>query len=91
LQQAAGDAEDVVVVICDQPGVDPVGRDLVELPVVGVRVDSPEPSAAGVGQARGELVAEQPEEAEHDFGVAGGVGHDLAGVHAGLRVEQPVE
>ena len=65
--------------------------ELVERPVVGGGVKPPEPGAAGVGESRGELVAEQSEEPEDDVGIAGGVGHDLAGTHAGLRVKQPVE
>ena len=48
LQQAARDPEDVVVVLCDQPRIDPVGGDPVELAVVGVRVEQPEAHAAGV-------------------------------------------
>ncbi len=51
LQEAAGDAEQVVVVLCDQPRVDPVGRDPIELAVVGSGVDPPEPSAAGIGES----------------------------------------
>jgi hypothetical protein len=56
-----------------------------------VRVDPPEPGAAAVRESWGELVAEQPEEAEHDVGVAGGVGHDLPRLDARLWVEQPIE
>ena len=90
LQQAARDAEQVVVVLLDEPGVDLVAREGVQRAVVG-RVDAPERRATGVGESRGVLVSEQPEQAEDDVGVAGAVGHDLARPHAGLRVKQAVE
>ena len=52
LQQAARDAEQVVVVLLDEPGDDLVARERVQRAVVG-RVQSPERRAAGIGE-RGE-------------------------------------
>jgi len=91
LQQAASDPEQIVPVVGDEVRVESVAGELVQRPVVGDRIKPPEPGAAGIGEAWGELVAEQSEAPEDDVGVAGGVGHDLAGPHAGLRVKQPVE
>ncbi len=68
LQQAAGDAEQVVVVCLDQSGVDLVAGDLVKRLVVG-SVDAPEAGGAGVGQPRAVAVVEEAEEAEDDVGV----------------------
>ena len=67
LQQAAGDAEQVVVVRLDQSRVDLVAGDLVKRPVVG-SFDAPESGDAGVGQPRAVAVAEEAEEAEDDVG-----------------------
>ncbi len=50
----------------------------VELAVVGGAGDPPEAGGAEVGQARTELVAQQPEQPEDLVAVAGGVGHELA-------------
>lgn len=90
LQQAAGDPQDVVVVLADQPRVDLVAGELVQRALVG-RVQPPEGGRAGVREPWGVQVAEQPVEREHDVGVTGCVGHDLPRPHAGLRVKQRVE
>src|SRR5215207_4976149 len=70
LQEAAGDAQQVVVVVGDQGRVEAAGE-RVEPPVVGDGVKPPEAGAAGIDQPRGELVAQESEEAEDDVGVAG--------------------
>jgi hypothetical protein len=49
LQQAAGDAQQVAVVLLHQARVDVVAREAVQRPVVGC-VDAPERRAAGVGK-----------------------------------------
>jgi len=71
LEQAAGDAEQVVVVLGDQGRVEAVAGERVKRPVVGDGVKPPEAGAAGIDQPRGELVAQESEEAEDDVGVAG--------------------
>jgi hypothetical protein len=90
LQQAARDAEQVVVVLLDEPGIDLVSREGVQRAVVG-RVHTPERRAAGVREPRRVLVAEQPKQAEDHVGIAGGVRHDLTRANAGLRVQESVE
>ena len=90
LQQAAGDAEQIVVVLLDERPVDLVAREAVQRAVVG-GVRTPERGGAGVSKPRRVLVAEDPEEAEDHVGVAGCIGDDLPGANAGLRVEQPVK
>jgi hypothetical protein len=69
LQQAPGDAQQIVVVLLDEPAADLVARKAVQRPVVG-RVDAPERRAAGVREPRRVLVAEQAKQAEDDVGVA---------------------
>ena len=69
LQQAAGDAQEVVPVIGDEDRVEAVACELGERTVVGGGVEPPETGAAGVGEAWGELVAEQSEESEDDVRV----------------------
>lgn len=91
LEERAGDAQEIVVVIGDQGWAQAVAGERVEPTVVGGRIQAPEAGAAGVGRAGRELAAQQPEEPEDDVGVAGAVGHHLARAHAGLRVEQAVE
>ena len=58
--------------ITDQRGVDRSARDRVERSVVGLPVDAPELGAADVGEARAELVAQEPEQAEDRVGIGGG-------------------
>lgn len=75
-RERAGDAQDVVPVRDDRPGVDPVASEPVQRAVVGLTVDSPEALVGQRGGARAELVAQQPEEAEDLVGVGGLVGDD---------------
>jgi hypothetical protein len=88
--EGARDAQQVVPVLGDQPGIDPVAGDPVERPVVGGWVDPPEAGVAQIGQPGTELVAQQPEEPEDEvavyvdtsrgsFGLSGG-GEGLAEV-----------
>ena len=71
--------------------IDGAFADAVERAVVGFPVDPPQPGVAEVGQARAELVAEQPEQAKHRIGVRGGVGHEFDRLQFGLLFEEKGE
>ena len=90
LKQAAGYAEQVVVVLLDERPVDLVAREAVQRAVVG-GVQAPERGGAGVSEPRRVLIAKDPEQAEDHVGVPGGIGDDLPGPDARLGVEQPLE
>ncbi len=64
--------------------LDAMGREVVEPAVVGGSVDPPEAGAAKIADARAELVAQEPEQAEHAVGVGSRIRHNLAGVERGL-------
>jgi len=92
-RERSEDAQDVVPVREDQPGVDAVACEAVQRAVAVVAVEIPE---ALVGQPRGaraELVAEQPVQAEDLVGVGGLVGddHRRAAGAGRLELEQAVE
>jgi hypothetical protein len=89
--QRAGEADDIRPVLADQRQVDGAFADAVERAVISFPVDPPEPGVAKVGQARAELVAEQPEQAEHRIGVRGGVGHEFDRLQLGLLFEEKGE
>ncbi len=90
-RQRAGDAQQVVPVLDDALRPDAVGGQVVEPAVVGVTIDAPEARATDVADARAELVAQQPEQAEDHVSIGAGVGHDLARVQRGLLIEQDAE
>jgi hypothetical protein len=55
-----------------------VGGEIVERAIIGFRIDPPEPGTADVGDARAELVAEQPKNAEDHVCICAGIGHDFS-------------
>ena len=69
--ERAGDPQHVVPVLLDAPGPGLVTGDVTQGAVVGMRVQSVESGFAGIGEARGELIAEQPEQAEDQITGAG--------------------
>lgn len=71
----------------NQPGVDPIRGEVIQHAIIGLAIDTPEPRAANVGDARRELEPEQVKNAEDRVGVAGCVGHDLAWPQFGFLVE----
>ena len=94
--QRAGDAQHVAPVGAHPVQPDGVVRDGLQGTVVGGGAGPPQPGVGDVGDARGELVAADREQAEDDVGVGGGVGDDrfrpfaaIAGVD-GVQDEQRV-
>ena len=71
--------------------IDGAFAEAVERAVIGFPVDPPEPGVAEVGQAWAELVAKQPEQAEHRVGIGGGVGHEFDRLQLGLLFEEKGE
>src|SRR3546814_20587008 len=71
----------------DLLGVDPVRREVVQHTVIGLSIDTPEPRAADIGDARRELEPEEVENAENRVGIAGRIGHDFAWPQFGFLVE----
>src|SRR3546814_1062849 len=69
--QRSGQAQQVIPVLDDQLGVDPVRREVVQHTVIGLSIDTPEPRAADIGDARRELEPEEVENAENRVGIAG--------------------
>ncbi len=74
--QGPGHAQHVVPVCADAVEADGVAGGFLEGPVVGGGVGAPQAGVADVGDPRGELVAADREQPEHDVGVRGGVGDD---------------
>lgn len=60
-------------------------------PVDGAGIGAPQPGVGQVGDARGELVAADGEQAEHDVGVAAGVGDHRLRFGASIQVEDGVQ
>ena len=67
--------------------VDLVRRQVIEDAIIGLPVDPPEPGAADVRDARGELEAEKVEDAEDGVGIPRRVGHDLGGLEFRLLLK----
>ena len=61
----------------DQLHVDFVRREIIEHAVVGLSIDAPEPSAADIGDAWAELVAEQEKDPEDRVGITSRVGRSF--------------
>lgn len=76
---------------CDQTGVGPVASEALQGPVVGSRVDPPQPVIGQVGQAWGIAVAERPGQGEDDLRRTWGVGRNGVGADDALVGQQPVE
>lgn len=71
----------------DQFYVDLVRCQVIEDAIIGLPVDPPEPGAADVRDARGELIAEKVEDAEDGIGIPRRVGHDLGGLEFRLLLK----
>ncbi len=54
--EGAGEPQQVLPVLDDEPDVDALARQAIQGAVVGFAVHAPEPCAADVGQARAELI-----------------------------------
>lgn len=72
--ERCGEPTDLVPLAGNESSVDLVAGQAIELPVIGLCVDAPEPVIGKVSEPWGEPIAEGPGEGEHDFGCAGGVG-----------------
>ena len=89
--QGAGEAQHVVPILGDAVRVHAVPGNIVELPVIGLRVDTPEARAADIGEPQTEAISQQPEQAKHDVRIGAGVGHDEGGLQLGLLFEHDSE
>jgi hypothetical protein len=73
-------SQQVIPVLLNAFGLDPVTGDRVEWPVVGGGVHPPVARPADVGDSRAEAITQQPKQAKHHVGIGPGVRHDLTGV-----------
>ena len=89
--QRTGEADDIGPIVSDQCEVDGAFAKAVERAVIGFAIDPPQLDVAEVGQARAELIAEQPEDAEYRIGVCSGVGHEFGRLQLGFLFEEQRE
>jgi hypothetical protein len=89
--QRAGEADDVRPVFPDQREIDGAFAKAVEWAVISFPVDPPQLDVTEVSQPRAELVAKQPEQAEHRVGIGGGVGHEFDRLQLGFLFEEKGE
>jgi hypothetical protein len=75
--EGAGETQEVVPMLGDELGVDAIAGQRIERAAIGLGIDPPQVGAAGVGEPRAELEAEQTEHAKDRIGVGAGIGHDL--------------
>ena len=78
-------------VLTDQPEIDRAFAKAVERAIIGLPVDPPQPGVTQIGQPRAELVAQQPEQAEHRIGIRGGVGHEFHRLQFGFLFKKKGE
>ena len=72
-------------------GVHAGPRDAIQDPIVGPRIEAPELRLADVGQARAELIAEQPKQAKDHITDPGGIGHDFHRPQTRLVFQEAIE
>ena len=71
------EAQEILPMLRDKICVRLVGGDAIERPVISLRIDPPESCAGDIGDARAELVTQQPEDSEDHIGIRPGVRHEL--------------
>ncbi len=86
--QRAYEADDIGPIIPDQREIDDAFAEFVERTVIGFAIDPPQLDVAEVGQARAELITEQPEDAEYRIGVRSGIGHEFGRLQLGFLFEE---
>ena len=61
---------------------------VVEEAIVGFRIHAPEARFSNMGQARTNLIAQQPKQPKDNVAGAGGIGHDLDRIQSGFLLQQ---
>jgi hypothetical protein len=89
--QRTGQAQKIIPILGYEAHPHFVGGEIVEWAIIGFRIDPPEPATADVGNARAELVAEQPKNAEDHVGVCAGIGHDFGRLKLCLLFEHDAQ
>ena len=82
----AGEPEQVIPVPRDQIHVDLVASNPVEWAIIGGGIDPPEARPTHVGQARAELIAQQPEQAKDDIAIGTRVRNDRPVSSSGTEI-----
>ena len=89
--QRTGQAQKIIPMLCNEGHPHFMRGEIVERAVIGFWIDPPEPGAADIGDARAELVARQPENAEDHVGISARVGHDFGRLKLGFLFEHDAQ